>query len=172
VNSDSSVRNLTVSTGTGAISFSGVVGGNNALGAMSLNSSGVTTLGAAVSAASLTTDAGGSTAINGGAITTTGSQTYNDAVTLGANTSLKSGSGAITFNSSVSGAAFNLSLQDGTSASTGAVTFNGNLSLNSLTTFGSLANYAVSLLGSSNTITSATIFNNTNGVTLGNGGTF
>ena len=51
---------LTVSTGSGAITFTGIVGGTTALGALTLNSTGVTTFSAAVSAASVTTNAGGS----------------------------------------------------------------------------------------------------------------
>ncbi len=86
---------LTVSTGSGAITFTGVVGGTTALGALTLNSTGVTTFSAAVTAASVTTNAGGSTAINGATITTTGAQTYNDAVTLGAGTTLTTTDSAV-----------------------------------------------------------------------------
>ena len=57
---------LTVSTGSGAITFTGVVGGTTALGALTLNSTGVTTFSAAVTAASVTTNAGGSTRIPSG----------------------------------------------------------------------------------------------------------
>lgn len=88
VDRDATLRALTISSGTGAITLGGNVGEgvNGALGATILNSTGATTIGGTLSAATLTTNAGGTTAINGGAITTGGTQTYSDAVTLGQNT--------------------------------------------------------------------------------------
>ncbi|WP_114652545.1 beta strand repeat-containing protein [Polynucleobacter necessarius] len=79
---------LTVSAGSGAVTFTSVVGGatDGVLGALTVNSTATTTFSAAVTAASVTTDASGTTAINGGAITTSGAQTYNEAITLGAAT--------------------------------------------------------------------------------------
>src|SRR3546814_8607809 len=68
---------------------------NGALGALTVNSTGLTTFGN-VAAASLVTNAGGSTQL-GGTITTSGTQTYNDAVTLSSDavlTTTESGSAA------------------------------------------------------------------------------
>src|SRR6185437_13389045 len=62
--------NLTVSVGSGNISFGGAVGGTTALHAVVLDSTGTTTLGGSVTASSVTTDAGGTTDINGGNVTT------------------------------------------------------------------------------------------------------
>jgi hypothetical protein len=81
---DATARDLTVDAGSGAITATGAVGGTFALDAVILNSTAATTLGGAMTAGSLTTNAGGTTAINGGAVTTTGAQTYNDAVTINA----------------------------------------------------------------------------------------
>src|SRR5690606_23868213 len=53
-------------------------------------------------------------------------------------------------------------------SSTGTVTFANNITLGGLTTFG--GNYSVIMNGSTNTFANAVTFNNTNGVTLGNGG--
>src|SRR5204862_293036 len=93
---------LTVSAGTGPITFSGAVDGGFALLA---NSSGTTTFGGAVGAsaalASLTTDAGGTTDLNGGTVQTTGTQTYHDSVVLSADTSLTASTA--TFNGTLSG---------------------------------------------------------------------
>jgi filamentous hemagglutinin family protein len=80
--------NLTVDSGTGKVSFEGIVGGITALGDLAVNSTGITKFGSSVKANSLTTNTGGTTEI-GGDITTTGNQTYNDAVSLGTNTTLK-----------------------------------------------------------------------------------
>jgi hypothetical protein len=87
-----SAQDLTLSTGSGAITLANV--GTNAayLGDVVLNSSGTTTLGGPVYAASLATDSSGTGAgtivINGGLVKTSGTQTYREAVTLGADTTL------------------------------------------------------------------------------------
>ncbi|MBU3640051.1 hypothetical protein, partial [Polynucleobacter sp. AP-RePozz3-80-G7] len=68
---------LTITSGSGNETFTGVVGGTNKLAAIALTSTGTTTFSAAVSAASLIQNAStGTTAINGGAITTSGVQTF------------------------------------------------------------------------------------------------
>ena len=82
VDSTGGARDLTVAAGTGNITLTGAVGAGSSLDVVALNSTGTTTLSAAFTAGSLTTNAGGTTAINGGAVTTTGAQTYNDAVSL------------------------------------------------------------------------------------------
>ena len=58
------------------------------LGALTLNSSGTTTLAQSVKAASVTSNADGTLRINGGSVDTTGAQTYGEAAVLGANTTL------------------------------------------------------------------------------------
>ena len=87
---------LTVNSAT-AISFDGVVGGLDPLGAVVLHSTVGKYLGAAFTAASLSTQSlGGMTELNGGPVTTTGGQTYGDATVLMADTTLRAG-GAVDF---------------------------------------------------------------------------
>ncbi|MFC5525027.1 filamentous hemagglutinin N-terminal domain-containing protein, partial [Rhodanobacter ginsengisoli] len=118
-NATATARALTVNAGTGAVTFSGAVGSsvaNGALGALIVNSTGQTTFGSTVAAASLVTDAGGGTALYGN-VSTSGAQTYNDAVTLGADATLaSSGSGTIGFVSTLDGA-HNLTVNTGGLAS-------------------------------------------------------
>ncbi|BFI96593.1 MAG: hypothetical protein RSP_21030 [Rhodanobacter sp.] len=97
----STAEDLTVSAGSGAVTFGGAVGGTHALGALVVNGTGATSFGA-VDASSLSTNAGTSTL--GGDITTSGAQTYNGSVLLGGNATLTStGSGAIDLASTVNG---------------------------------------------------------------------
>ena len=123
----SAAKPLTVSAGSGNVTFTGVVGGatNGALGALTVNTSGITTFSAAVTAASVTTDAGGTLAINGGTVTTSGAQTYNDAATLGADTTLNTTNSNIAFastlNSTTSARALTIGAGSGTVTFTGAV---------------------------------------------------
>ncbi|WP_298621958.1 YDG domain-containing protein [uncultured Zoogloea sp.] len=91
---------LTVSTGSGNVTFTDVVGGTTALGAVTVNSTGTTKFNAAVTAASVATNAGGTTQINGN-ITTTGTQTYNDAVELQAPLAFATTNSAVTFGGTV-----------------------------------------------------------------------
>ena len=79
---------LTVQAGSGAASFGGAVGHTTRLGALTVNSSGATTLGGAVRAASVSTDAAGTLALNGGTVDTTGAQSYVERAVLGADTTL------------------------------------------------------------------------------------
>lgn len=80
---------LTINSGSGAIDLNGTINGPRSL---NLNSTGATSLNAAIGSAtalaSITTNAGGTTTINGTAVTTSGNQTYNDSVTLGGDTVL------------------------------------------------------------------------------------
>ncbi|WEN14473.1 filamentous hemagglutinin N-terminal domain-containing protein [Rhodanobacter sp. AS-Z3] len=103
-NAAATAHALTVNAGSGAVTFSAAVGGSNgALGALSVNSSGLTTFGSTVAAASVLTDGAGSTTLNGN-VTTSGAQTYGDAVTLGTNATLaSSGGGTIDFASTLDG---------------------------------------------------------------------
>ncbi|CUJ16913.1 filamentous hemagglutinin N-terminal domain-containing protein [Achromobacter dolens] len=71
---------VSVTTGSGAVAFTGAVSGANAL---TVTSSGTTTYGGAVDIASLNQAGTGGTAINGGSVTTSGTQTYVGHVTLG-----------------------------------------------------------------------------------------
>ncbi|WP_262965172.1 filamentous hemagglutinin N-terminal domain-containing protein, partial [Methylobacter psychrophilus] len=106
VDSDSTARDLTLSSGTGNVTFSDIVGGLHALDVLTVNSAGLTKFSAAVSATSLTTDTAGTVQVNGQTVTTTGTQTYNDALTLGNNTTL-TGS-IITTNGTVGGGSHSL----------------------------------------------------------------
>ena len=101
-------NDLTVTTGSGNVTFTGVVGGVDALDALTVNSGGLTKFSAAVTAANVTTDAPGTVQVNGGTVTTTGAQTYNDALSLGDDTTL-SGS-AITTNGTVAGGSHSLDI--------------------------------------------------------------
>ncbi|CUI30156.1 Heme:hemopexin utilization protein A [Achromobacter xylosoxidans] len=73
---------VSVTTGSGAVAFTGAVSGANAL---TVTSIGTTTYGGAVDIASLNQAGSGGTAINGGSVTTSGTQTYVGHVTLGEN---------------------------------------------------------------------------------------
>ena len=150
IDRDGTARNLTVTAGNAAITFSGNVGAgvNGALGVMAINTTGVATLDGSVAATSLTTNTGGTTAINGGAITTTGNQVFNDAVTLNANTILDAGSGAITFVNTLNSA--NATARTLALNTTGTTTFSG-------------------VVGGTNALSGITT--NTGGTTAINGGT-
>ncbi len=84
-------RDLTVSTGAAGFALTSAVGSQTRLGSLTVISSGVTRLGAAVRAASVTTDAAGSLVLDGGLVDTTGAQTYGERATLGADTTLRAG---------------------------------------------------------------------------------
>ncbi|MCH4586369.1 hypothetical protein [Achromobacter xylosoxidans] len=73
---------VSVTTGSGAVAFTGAMSGANAL---TVTSIGTTTYGGAVDIASLNQAGSGGTAINGGSVTTSGTQTYVGHVTLGEN---------------------------------------------------------------------------------------
>src|SRR5690606_16870948 len=92
-------HNRTFTAAPDNITLSNAVGGTDVLGTMQLDATGTTTL-AAVTAGSLTTDAGGTTAL-GGNVTTTGAQTYNDAVRLDETVILTTTNNQVTFGSTV-----------------------------------------------------------------------
>ena len=79
---------LTVNSGSGNTQFNGALGGTTRLGALAINSSGITTFSGAVRAASVATDSAGSVAINTNSIDTTGTQTYGEAMAINADTTL------------------------------------------------------------------------------------
>ena len=161
-------RTLTVNAGSGAITLGNNVGTGTALGAITLNSTGSTTISGTANAASLTTDTNGTTTLNGASVTTSGAQNYNDTVTLGANTAL---TGAGITLSTVTGGARSLTLSDSatsilngaitglTTLLTNAVTFNnGNVS-----STGSQTYHGIATLGASTVLTS-----NASDITLNN----
>ena len=120
---DSTLRDVTVNAGSGAITLSGAVGTTNSLGVVALNSTRATTITGAIGSAgaagatSVTTNGGGAVAIDGGNVRTTGVQTYGGAATLGANTALATANSAVTFGSTLNSAnaiARNLSIDTGT----------------------------------------------------------
>ncbi|MCP4090926.1 MAG: hypothetical protein GY746_14215, partial [Gammaproteobacteria bacterium] len=80
----------TVTSGTGAVTFTGAVGSEagDELAALVVNSTGQTLFSDTVEAASVETNAGGTVVVDGGSVDTTGTQTYNEAMTLGAATVL------------------------------------------------------------------------------------
>ena len=165
----------TTLTGTTSTFTGGVTGAGYDL---TLNFSGLTTIGATFTGIkNLTTNSGGTTSLSG-AITTTGNQTYNDAVILSAITTLNSGGSNIFFGSTLSGA-FNLDLTAGagtisgtsvnitnlTIVSCASATFTGAVTVNDLIT---TANpYAISLTGSGNNFAVNVDFLNSGLVTLG-----
>jgi len=81
------------------VSFGGTVGGGFDL---VVNDSGTTSFAAAVTLASVATDAAGTTALDGGSVTTTGAQNFGDAVTLGDDTVLTGAN--VTLGGTVNGA--------------------------------------------------------------------
>jgi hypothetical protein len=115
----------------------------------------------------LDTTAASSTTI-AGIVETTNAQMDLGATTMGAASTLRSGSGAINVPSITDGASsFALSLGGG-AGQTGTITLTGNVTVDTLTTFGT--NYAVTMAGSTNTFAANVDFLNTGLVTLGNGG--
>jgi hypothetical protein len=87
LNSSSAVKDaLTISSGSGVVTFMGAVGdaaSHVILGDLTVNTSGITEFFGTVDADSVRTNALGSVQINGGRITTAGQQNYGEAVTLG-----------------------------------------------------------------------------------------
>jgi len=131
----------TLWAGAGNITLSGTV--NDAISgthSLTLNSTGVTTLQAAVgnNAAlnSVTTNTGGTLVMNGGSVTTTGAQSYGEVITLGADTTLDAGAGNIalggTVNDAISGT-HSLTLNS-TGVTTFAAALGNSAALNSVTT--------------------------------------
>jgi hypothetical protein len=153
---------LSLSAGTGAITLSDTVGQTTRLGAVTLNSAGVTTLAKAVNAASLTTSAGGTLLINGGSVDTTGAQTYGEAITLGANTTLTGST--INTQSTLNGGANALTITgaadvDGAYTNLASLTVNGAANIGANVTSSGIQTYAgaVTLSGSDRTLTGSSI---------------
>jgi filamentous hemagglutinin family protein len=180
------VADTVVSTGAGAINFTGTVDGAVTL---TLNSGGVTTVtggvGITTALTSLTTDAAGSSAM--GSVTTSGTQTYNDSVSLNGtyattnaafnarqaavltgDTVISTGSGAIAFAGTVNGSR-NLTL-DSSGLTSFAAAVGNNTALLSLITNagGSVTALSVSTIGNQTYGDAATL----NGNYVTNDGTF
>ncbi|WP_345250476.1 filamentous hemagglutinin N-terminal domain-containing protein, partial [Pigmentiphaga soli] len=81
-------HDLHVSAASGGVAFDRAVGAGDALGNLTVDTSGLTQFGGAVTAASITTDGPGTLAINGGSVDTTGAQSYGERAVLGADTTL------------------------------------------------------------------------------------
>ncbi|WP_073103146.1 filamentous hemagglutinin N-terminal domain-containing protein [Pollutimonas bauzanensis] len=89
-------HDLAIAADGGDVAFESTVGNAAArLGALSIDTAGATTLGGAVHAASLRTDAGGTVAIDGGLVDTTGDQVYGERVVLGKDATLAGSSVAL-----------------------------------------------------------------------------
>ncbi len=82
-------QSLTLDAGIGEISITGEIGGVTPIGDLTVNSTGITSFGGPINAASLTTNAGGTTQLNGD-VTTTGAtgQVYGNNVTIPGNLTL------------------------------------------------------------------------------------
>src|SRR6185437_9887367 len=163
-NATGTAETLTISAGTGAVTFTGAVGAgaNGAIGALTVNGSGATSLGT-VSAASLATNTG-TTTLNGN-ITTTAGQTYTGAVLLGSGVALNATNNAVDFKSTVDNATSGMPEALTVNAGTGAVTFTGavgagaNGAIGALTVNGSGAT-------SLGTVSAASLATNTGTTTL------
>ncbi len=104
-------QDLTASTGTGNIDFTGAVGAAN----VTVNSTGTTRFNSAVNAASLTTNIGGTTELNGN-VTTTGNQTFGDNLIIGTNITFNADSnndsvGTFTNQGSIAGSTNTISIR-------------------------------------------------------------
>jgi filamentous hemagglutinin family protein len=106
LDSDTTPRDMILTSGTGNVTFAGIVGGTNTLGVLNVNSAGSTTFSDAVTATSVTTDAAGTIELDGQTVNTTGTQTYNDGLSLGDNTILTGTT--ITTKGSLTGASHSL----------------------------------------------------------------
>jgi CHAT domain-containing protein len=160
--------NLTVNSGTGNVEFKGAIGNSTPLNNLTANSTGNTVFNA-VSAGSLTTDAGGKTQLNAN-VNTTGNQTYGDAVTI-ANNPILTGKG-INFNSTLDGNS-NLTVDAGTGnvvfkGTIGNISRLGNLTVNNASAIDSGTVAATSInFTASNTIATGNLDTSS---TAGNGG--
>jgi CHAT domain-containing protein len=154
-------NNLTLSSGTGEITFNGAIGVNQALGDINIISSKITHL-PNINARSLTTSNDGTTELNG-YINTLNGQTFNNPVTLNISPiTLISDSGNITFNNTLDGNQI-LTL----SADKGLIQFNSdlgsNISLESMT-----VDKAISIISTGNILVDNNIFLNSSVLNLQN----
>ncbi|MBV5303077.1 MAG: hypothetical protein JZU70_02580, partial [Chlorobium sp.] len=119
---------VTLSTGSTDLTVNGNINGAHAL---TLNSSGVTTLGGAMGGTSeltaLTTNAGGTTVIGGSSLKFSGALIFNDLVTIQATTSLSAGS--LTTASTLTAGAYDVVINTDAIALGGAVSGTGHLTI-------------------------------------------
>ncbi|TAE99143.1 MAG: filamentous hemagglutinin N-terminal domain-containing protein [Oscillatoriales cyanobacterium] len=161
VNPSNSGSDLTVSGGTGDVTFSKAVGDVSAIANLKVNSQGTTAFNK-VNAATLTTDVDGTTILNGD-VTTTNAQTYNDAVTITSNPTL-TGKG-ITFNNTVD--SNNIGSDLTVDASTGNITFNG--AVGSSKAIGQLTVNSTGTTAFNQTVNAASLTTDVGGTTILNG---
>jgi filamentous hemagglutinin family protein len=158
---------LTISSGAGNATFTGAVGANQALAALTVNSTGTTAFDSTVQATSLTTDAGGTTTLNGN-VTTSGTQTYGDAVQVNGDTTLATTNSAVTFDSTVNSQASetnNLTVTTGN----GAVAFNAAVGGAANGELGALAVNSTGTTTFASTVEADTVATNVGGTTVLNG---
>jgi filamentous hemagglutinin family protein len=149
---------ITISAGTGAVTFTGAVEGAHNLtitnsGAVTFDS----TLGANTALAGLTTGTG-TTTFDGNVTTTNGNITVNGATTLGGVVTISAGTGAVDFAGAVSSAAA-LIISNSGGVTFGATTLGGDATINAGT---GAVNFAGTVDGAYNLI-----INNSAGVTFG-----
>jgi filamentous hemagglutinin family protein len=158
---------LTISSGVGNATFTGAVGANQALAALTVNSTGTTAFDSTVQATSLTTDAGGTTTLNGD-VTTSGTQTYGDAVQVNGDATLATTNSAVTFDSTVNSQASetnNLTVTTGN----GAVAFNAAVGGAANGELGALAVNSTGTTTFASTVEADTVATNAGGTTVLNG---
>jgi filamentous hemagglutinin family protein len=158
---------LTISSGAGNATFTGAVGANQALAALTVNSTGTTAFDSTVQATSLTTDAGGTTTLNGN-VTTSGTQTYGDAVQVNGDATLATTNSAVTFDSTVNSQASetnNLTVTTGN----GAVAFNAAVGGAANGELGALAVNSTGTTTFASTVEADTVATNAGGTTVLNG---
>jgi filamentous hemagglutinin family protein len=158
---------LTISSGAGNATFTGAVGANRALAALTVNSTGTTAFDSTVQATSLTTDAGGTTTLNGD-VTTSGAQVYGDAVQVNGDATLATTNSAVTFDSTVNSQASetnNLTVTTGN----GAVAFNAAVGGAANGELGALAVNSTGTTTFASTVEADTVATNAGGTTVLNG---
>jgi filamentous hemagglutinin family protein len=158
---------LTISSGAGNATFTGAVGANRALAALTVSSTGTTAFDSTVQATSLTTDAGGTTTLNGD-VTTSGAQVYGDAVQVNGDATLATTNSAVTFDSTVNSQASetnNLTVTTGN----GAVAFNAAVGGAANGELGALAVNSTGTTTFASTVEADTVATNAGGTTVLNG---
>ena len=125
------VAGLTISTGSGAVTMAGDVGATgNPIGAVTVTTTGTTSLAAPIYVNSLSKAGIGATNVTGTSVSSVGNQTYAGKFELGGATTLTSNTGNIT----IVGALLNSSTTDLTiAATTGNVELDGNFAIGTAT---------------------------------------
>ncbi|HBB30324.1 MAG TPA: hypothetical protein DC064_00340, partial [Cyanobacteria bacterium UBA9273] len=168
VNSQTGEANdLTITSGTGNITFNDQVGNNQPLGNLQANSTGTTSFNSTVQAASVTTDAGGETQLKGD-VTTTGTlgQNYSDNLRIKNSTTLNSGNSPVNISGTLdseTGESNNLTVTSGT----GNITFNSQIGNSQ--PLGDLQANSTGTTSFNSTVQAASVHTNTGGTTQLNG---